>query len=151
MLWQLGLIAHPYFYISGHLEKRKEEYIKCLRAVSADGDWTTWCIFFLEAVRGQAEMNFSKSEEIRELYERMKEVFRTTLSSQWSINALDFLFANPVFRNTAFTGLSNIPKQTANRFTRVLLEAELLTTIRAPSGRRAGLYAFEPLLQIVRD
>ena len=151
MLWQLGLIARPYFYISGHLEKRKEEYIKCLRAVSADGDWTTWCIFFLEAVRGQAEMNFSKSEEIRELYDRMKEVFRTTLSSQWSINALDFVFANPVFRNNAFTSRSSIPKQTANRFTRVLLEAELLTIIRAPSGRRPGLYAFEPLLQIVRD
>ena len=151
MLWQLGLIARPHFYISGYLEKRKEEYIERMRAVSADDDWTAWCIFFLEAVRGQAELNHSKSEEIRELYERMKETFRTYLSSQWYINALDFIFANPVFRNNTFTSRSGIPKQTANRFTRILLEAGLLTTVRAPSGRSPGLYAFHPLLQIVRN
>ena len=151
MLWKLGLITKPYFYISGYLEKRKEEYIERLRAVSADDNWTAWCTFFLEAVHGQAEANYSKSEEIRELYERMKEIFRTRLSSQWSIKALDFIFANPIFRNNVFTGQSGIPKQTANRFTRILLEAELLAVIRAPSGRRPGLYAFEPLLQIVRN
>lgn len=151
MLWKLRLINRPYFYISGYLEKRKEEYIQCLRGVSADGDWTSWCIFFLEAVCGQAEDNHRKSEEITELYERMKEIFRAHLSSQWSITALDFVFTNPIFRNNAFTGRSGIPKQTANRFTRVLLEADLLTTVRAPSGRRPGLYAFEPLLQIVRN
>ncbi len=150
MLWKLGLISRPHFYISGYLEKRKNDYIDCMRAVSAKGDWTSWCIFFLEAVRGQAEMNLIKSEEIRELYENMKEVFRANLSSQWSISALDFIFANPVFRNNIFTNRSGIPKQTANRFTRILLEAKLLTTVRPPSGRRPGLYAFEPLLQIVR-
>lgn len=151
MLWQLGLITRPYFYISGYLEKRKEEYIERMRAVSTDDDWTNWCVFFLEAVRGQAEMNYNKSEEITELYEQMKETFRAHLSSQWSIKALDYIFANPVFRNNSFTGRSGIPKQTANRFTRVLLEEELLTTVRSPSGRRPGLYAFEPLLKIVRN
>ena len=151
MLWKLGLITRPYFYISGYLEKRKAEYIQYLRAVSADGNWTSWCIFFLEAICGQAEANQRKSEEITELYERMKETFRTHLSSQWSINALDFIFENPIFRNNVFTSRSGIPKQTANRFTRILLEAELLTTVRPPSGRRPGLYAFEPLLQIVRN
>lgn len=150
MMWKLGLIRRPFFYISGYLEKRKDDYTKCMREVSSTGDWTTWCIFFLEAVRGQAEMNLVKSEEIRDLYDTMKETFRIHLSSQWSINALDFVFANPVFRNNTFTNRSGIPRQTANRFTRVLLEADLLTTVRPPSGRRPGLYAFEPLLRIVR-
>ena len=150
MMWKLGLISRPHFYISGYLEQRKSDYAESMRAVSADGDWTSWCIFFLEAIRGQAEMNLIKSEEIQDLYESMKETFRVHLSSQWSIKALDFIFANPVFRNNAFTDHSGIPKPTAHRFTRMLLEAELLTTLLPPSGRRPGLYAFEPLLQIVR-
>ena len=150
MMWKLGLISRPYFYISGYLEQRKNDYTERMRAVSANGDWTSWCVFFLEAVCGQAEMNLHKSEEIKKLYENMKEAFRVHLSSQWSINALDFVFANPVFRNNTFTHRSGIPEQTAHRFTRILLEAELLATVRAPSGRRPGLYAFEPLLQIVR-
>lgn len=150
MMWKLGLLSRPYFYISGYLEKKKDEYTERLRAVSATGDWTSWCVFFLEAVRSQAEINLAKAEEIRELYEKMKETFRDLLSSQWSISALDFLFGNPVFRNNIFTQRSGIPKQTANRFTRVLLEAGLISTIRPPSGRRPGLYAFEPLLRLVR-
>ena len=150
MMWQLGLISGPYFYIRGYLEKRKNDYVDYMRSVSSSGDWTSWCVFFLEAVRGQAELNLAKSEEIQELYEEMKETFRMHLSSQWSINALDFVFANPVFRNNIFTRRSGIPNQTAHRFTRVLLEAELLTTVEPPSGRRPGLYAFEPLLRIVR-
>ena len=107
-------------------------------------------ISFLEAVRGQAEMNFVKSEEIQKLYEEMKGTFRDILSSQWSITALDFIFTNPVFRNNRFTNRSGIPKESAHRFRRILLEAKLLTTVIPPSGRRPGLYAFEPLLQIVR-
>ena len=150
MMWKLGLITHPYFYISGYLEQRKNDYTECMRAVSANGEWTSWCIFFLEAVRGQAEMNLRISESIRDLYEEMKETFRVHLSSQWSINALDYIFANPVFRNNNFTRKSGIPSQTAHRFTRTLLDAELLTAVRPPSGRRPGLYAFEPLLRIVR-
>ena len=150
MMWKLGLITKPYFYISGYLETRKNDYTECMRAVSSNGDWTHWCIFFLEAVRGQAEMNLRISEKIRDLYENMKETFRVHLSSQWSITALDYIFANPVFRNNNFTKSSGIPKQTAHRFTRILLEAELLTVVRPASGRRPGLYAFEPLLKIVR-
>ena len=150
MMWKLGLISRPHFYISGYLEQRKNDYAESMRAVSAEGDWTSWCVFFLEAIRGQAEINLVKSKEIQGLYESMKETFRVHLSSQWSIKALDFIFANPVFRNNIFTEHSGIPKPTAHRFTRLLLEAELLTTLVPPSGRRPGLYAFEPLLQIVR-
>ena len=152
MLWRLNLLSRPYFYISGYLETKKDDYIECMRAVSVTKDWTHWCVFFLEAVRAQAEVNLNKSEEIRALYEEMKEKVRVTLSSQWSINALDFVFENPVFSNTTFTNTerSGIPKQTAHRFTQKLLRAGLLTTVRRPSGRRPGLYAFEPLLRIVR-
>ena len=150
MLWKLGLISRPHFYISGYLEKRKDDYIARMRSVSANGDWTSWCIFFLEAVRGQAETNLIKSEEIVNLYEEMKETFRKHLSSQWSITALDFIFTNPVFRSNIFANRSGIPPQTAHRFRRILQEAELLRTVRPPSGRRPGIYAFEPLLRIVR-
>lgn len=150
MMWAFGVISRPYFYISGYLEKEKDAYIDCMRTVSASGDWTPWCIFFLGAVQAQAEANLIKSDEIRELYENMKEAFRENLSSKWTITALDFMFTNPIFRNNQFTKNSGIPYQTANRFTNVLTQAGLLRIILPPSGNRAGLYAFEPLLSIIR-
>ena len=80
----------------------------------------------------------------------MKDVFHNELSSKWYINALDFVFANPIFRNNKFTNSSGIPDATAARFTRVLVEKELLKPLAESAGRRPALYAFEPLLKIVR-
>lgn len=151
MLWRYGAISAPHFYISGYFDDHKDEYIDKMRAVSANGAWTDWIVFFLDAIEQQAMRNLSQAEAIRSLYEEMKETFRELLSSQWSTAALDFLFSRPVFRNNVFTGKSGIPPQTAHRFTRILSENGLITTLVAASGRRPAMYSFEPLLNLVRD
>lgn len=150
MLWNKRLISAPHFYMSGCIEENKESYIDTLRAVSEHDDWTGWCEFFLELISQQAEENAKIANKIRSLYESMKEVFREVTSSQWSINALDFVFANPVFRHSKFTSASGIQKQTAHRITSALVSAGLLSVLDPASGRRAALYAFEPLLEITR-
>jgi hypothetical protein len=81
----------------------------------------------------------------------MKDRFRELLSSQWHTTALDFVFTRPVFRNNVFTGKSGIPGPTAHRFTRLLSENGLIQTIEPAAGRRPALYAFEPLLELVRS
>ncbi len=150
LLWSSGVISEPHFYVSGYLEENKDEYIDTMRNVSDKGDWELWCEFFLKAIESQAIRKLDIADRIRELYEEMKLIFAESLSSKWSINALDFLFTNPIFRNNSFTSKSGIPGPTASRFTRVLLEKELIITLEEPSGRRPGLYSFEPLMQLVR-
>jgi Fic family protein len=150
MLWASGTISAPHFYISGYLEDNKNRYIDTMRNVSDSGDWESWCLFFLEALEQQAIRNLTISENISTLYEEMKIVFSDTLSSKWSINTLDFVFSNPVFRNNKFTRKSGIPAASAARFTRVLLDKNLIVTLEEGSGRRPALYSFEPLMNIVR-
>jgi len=106
--------------------------------------------FFLEAIEQQAIRNLTVAEDIRTLYEDMKNVISDKLASKWSVNALDFLFTNPVFRNSQFTSNSGIPAATAARFTRALLESEIILPIEEASGRRSALYSFEPLMSLVR-
>lgn len=150
MLWTQGAISQPYFYMSGYLEQRRDTYIDLMRDVSANDNWTNWIAFFLQAVEAQANENLKTAEKIRLLYEDMKEEFRSTLTSQWSTTALDFMFKRPVFRNNVFTSSSGIPLQTAHRFTKLLAEARLLRTVAPAAGRRPAMYSFEPLLEIVR-
>jgi len=57
---------------------------------------------------------------------------------------------NPVFRNNKFTQNSGIPSASAARFTRLLLEKDLITVVQEASGRRPALYRFEPLMRLVR-
>jgi Fic family protein len=150
MLWASGTIAEPHFYISGYLEENKDRYADMMRNVSENDDWESWCAFFLEAIEQQAIRNLSISENIRGLYEEMKEVFTDALSSKWSMAALDFVFTNPIFRNNRFTSNSGIPAASAARFTRVLLEKKLITTLEEAAGRRPAMYSFEPLMELVR-
>lgn len=150
MLWQAKTISEPHFYISAYFEENKDRYIDTMRLVSESGDWNEWCLFFLEAVEKQAISNLSIAENIRLLYEDMKGVFADILSSKWSVTALDYVFTNPVFRNNKFTSQSGIPTATAARFTRSMLDNDVIVTVEEASGRKPALYSFEPLLKLVR-
>ncbi len=150
LMWSSQVISAPHFYLSGYLEEHKDRYIDTMRAVSASDDWTAWCEFFLEAMEQQAIRNLQVAESIRGLYEEMKPVFSDTLSSRWSTVAQDFVFTNPVFRNNRFTAGSGIPASSAARFSKILLERGLLKVVVEAAGRRPAMYAFEPLITLVR-
>ena len=151
MLWNLGLIGQPHFYVSGYFEENKDEYLLRMRDVSKHGNWSDWCVFFLRAIHAQSVSNLDTAQKIQNLYDEMRERFRDCLRSQWSNDALDFVFANPFFRNNRFVSSSGIPVATANRFTRKLVDESLLRTVFPASGRSPAMYAFEPLLRLVRE
>lgn len=149
-MWATGIISAPHFYISSYLEEKKNIYVDTMRDVSAGGDWTNWVDFFLKAIERQAIRNLSITEKIHELYEEMKIEFSKVLSSKWSVNALDFVFTNPVFRNNKFTSTSGIPYSTAVKFAKALDDRGLLVKLEGASGRKPALYMFEPLMLLVR-
>ena len=150
MLWNAGLISAPSFYISGYLEERKDQYIDLMRGVSESGDWTSWCSFFLESIEMQSIRNLQIAENIQALYDDMKETFRELLSSKWYMNALDFVFTNPTFRNSRFASVTGIPASSAAKFTKLMFENKLLVEVQEASGSRSALYRFEPLMQLIR-
>ena len=151
MLWEANLIRAPHFYVSATFEEYRDDYVDAMRNVSAQGAWTEWCIFFLEMLTRQALKNCETALRIQELYEEMKVRFREELNSQWSMEALDFMFANPTFRNNRFTGGGSIPSHVAMAMTRKLRDAGLSSQIAPSAGRRPAMYAFTPLIDLVRD
>jgi Fic family protein len=150
MFWSSGVISAPYFYLSEFLEDNKDLYIDTMRNVSENNDWEGWCLFFLEAIEQQAKRNLAFAESVRLLYEEMKQTFAEILSLKWSLNALDFVFTNPVFRNNKFTTHAGIPSASAARFTRIMLDKNIIVTVEEASGRRPAMYSFEPLMNLVR-
>lgn len=147
-LYSRGLLAGPHFYVSAYFEQRRDEYYDRLRAVSASGDWTGWCAFFLTALRTQAVENERKARAILALYEQVKLQVVDATHSQHSIRAVDFLFQTPIFKGPDFTAGAHIPKPTATRILGVLRETGLLHTVREGRGRRPGFFAFTQLLNI---
>jgi Fic family protein len=152
MLWTSGNISSPHFYISRYMEEHKAAYVAQMKAVSAENDWMSWLRFFLEAVKAQAEYNLELMRQIGELYESMKPVFSHATGSKHSIALLDAVFTAPRYSNQRICKLSGIPPATVNRFTNALLRHpnQLLKIVQRPAGRRAAIYSFEPLLEIIR-
>lgn len=150
MLWKLGVLSQPNFFVSGYFEANKDEYIERMRTVSATGDWTGWVVFFLQAMHEQATVNIQTADAIFQLHTEMREQFREVLNSQFHDQALDFVFASPVFRNDRFVDRSGIPASSARALSRRLVEAGLLRTMEPAAGRRAALYAFDPLLDLLK-
>ena len=148
MLWRSGMISAPHFYISRFFEDHKDDCIHLMRESPAAGDGVSGAASSSCRTAGYRQPRVAES--IRSLYEEMKHRFAARLSSKWSVRALDFVFANPIFRNSSFTGKSGIPSATAARFTRVLLYDGLLQPIRPASGRRPATFRFEPLMERVR-
>lgn len=149
MLWKLGVLSQPHFFVSGYFETHKAEYIERMREVSASGDWTGWIVFFLTGLHEQVRANIATADAILALYAAMRERFRSLLNSQYHDQALDFMFGRPAFYNNRFIETSGIPATPARLITRRLVEAGLLRTVEPAAGRRAGLYAFDPLLKLL--
>ena len=150
MLWSSQTISAPHFYISGYLEEHKNRYIDLMRSVSQTGDWNAWVVFFLKAIESQSIRNLAIAENIRQLYEEMKQRFSEVLSSKHAMSVLDFVFTYPVFRNSSLSEITGISTATANRFTKALHEEGILIMTQEASGRKSARYTFEQLMSLVR-
>jgi len=150
-LYSTEMLQAPMFYISAYLEARRDIYYERLLSVSRDGDWTGWCVFFLEALKSQAEENLQKANEILKLYEAEKANFIEWTHSQYAIKALDFIFARPIFSSAVFTKESEIPKSSSTRILKTLREHDIFKVLREAKGRQSGVYVYRALLNISDD
>lgn len=143
---QAKIIQSPMFYISAFFEAHKDEYYDRLHAVSASDDWTGWCVFFLEAVRQQAEENKEKAAAILRLYNDLKNRILDATHSHHAMKALDWVFERPIFKSIDFIASSGVPPATARRIMKILQVENILTAFVEASGRRSAILVFSDLL-----
>jgi len=148
-LWQRGFIQRPMFYMSAYFEANRDAYYERLLAVSRDNDWTGWCIFFLKAVKNQADDSLTKTQRILDLHDDLKRRIDNAARSRHAIRTLDWIFQQPVFSRTSFVKGTGIPVPSAHRILADLQQHSILEKISPASGRRPAIFAFPELLEIV--
>jgi Fic family protein len=150
-LYEKKILNSPMFYISAYFEGKRDEYYRRLRGISEKGDWQNWILFFLKALIEQGEKNTGQAREILKTYERMKSEFPKIIRSQYSLQAIDFLFSFPIFNCKIFRQSSAIPKASANRIIAKLLESKIITQLESARGRTAAFYMFDKLFRIIES
>ena len=149
-LFEKELISRPAFYLSAFLEANRDEYYGLLQMISSSGDLDDWIIFFLKAIAEQAIADTNRARQISSLYEEMKQEIARITRSQFAVQALDTMFAWPVFGTPQFAERSGIPKMSASRMLNQLDLAKVIKVLRRGLGRRPTIYSFPRLLDIVR-
>ena len=148
MLYSDQVISHPCFYLSEFFERSNFDYRKKLRAVSSDGAWTEWCIYFLNAVKTQAEENQAKAKHIFELYERTRSELLKKSGSSHTDPAVRCLFYQPIFPSNIFTTIGGLSDSTARRFVKLLKELKMIGEMHPHRGSRPAILVFPELLAI---
>ncbi len=78
----------------------------------------------------------------------MKIEIADLLSSKWSVRVCDLLFTYPKIKGSLLHLKTEMPKNTASLYIRKLTD-EGINVQQVPSaGRKAGMYSFEPLLEL---
>ena len=63
------LLSSPNFFVSAYFDQDRQSYYDALLSVSAGGDWTPWCRYFLQALSTQALDNEKRARSILDLYQ----------------------------------------------------------------------------------
>ncbi len=143
-------ICSPMFYLSSYLEGNRGAYHSNLQAVAEKKDWDSWISFFLQATTKQAEDSISKTRDMLSLYDEMKVEIPKITNSTFALNACYALFAAPVMTTASFIESSSISKHSAIRIINRLQEYGLLVQLRKAKGRRAAIYQFKELFEIIK-
>lgn len=148
-LFKRDIIYLPSFYMSAYLEKNDTEYRDRLLAITKDNDWQGWCKFFLNGLAIQAQDNINRAENIRILYESMKQEFTDATQSPSVIGALDAFFKYPIINSTNFMKVADImTRETANSILKKLVDKGLIDIFEQGSGRKPSTYVMASLLLI---
>lgn len=148
IMYNKGLLSKPMFYISDYLDRNRDAYFDYLNAISRRCDWNGWIAFFLQAVLEQAEENNRRARAIIDLYNDMKQHIPEITHSQFSVQTLDAIFNRPIFISNYFINRSGIPRSTALRILKLLVDDGVLLVVREQSGRSPALLCFPSLLKI---
>jgi len=148
LMWQRELIRLPFYCLSVQIAARRGFYFDRLLGVSRDGDWTGWCMYFLDEMRIQAEHGAQTVGAILKLYESLKQHPGIT-RARYRTPVLTALFARPVFLASDFIATTGIPARSARRLLARLEDVGVVEETLPARGRRAAVMQFTRMLKIV--
>lgn len=87
------VIERPILYLSAYLESHRDEYYARMKRVSTHGEWEQWILFFLDAVKSQAEDSRHRVVRIVELRQQWHERVRAASRSQAALASVDLVMS----------------------------------------------------------
>jgi Fic family protein len=145
-LYQKGLLIQPILYLSGYLNKYKDNYINSLHIVDETQRYGEWIKFFLVSVKEQAKETQDLIQAIRDLEDQAHHKVEI-IKSFYKANVINFIFRRPIFKSKELTNELNCHRSTTLRLIKKFVDLEILKAL--PLGRKKNAFIFPDLIKLL--
>jgi Fic family protein len=141
------LLPRPLLYLSAFFHAHRTLYYDSLLAVSRDGAWESWLVFFLNGVRTQSLDAVARIQRIQDLHESYRERFQSSRAAARFLQLVDLLFAQPVLTVRQVADALDVTFPTAQQYARRLQDWGLLREITG--GARNRVYRADQVIEAI--
>ena len=131
-----NLLSEPLLCPSAYFESHRQTYYDRLWAVSQQGAWEAWLVFFLRGVAAQAQDAVLRAQRLQDLRERYRERFQAERAAGRLLQTVDLLFARPVMTMPQISQALGVNYATATRYIKRLEDAAILSEITGRARNR---------------
>ena len=140
------VLPSPLLYLSAWFEATREAYYAHLLAVTRDGAWEPWLVYFLTGVCTQAEDALARIQDIDDLHGRWQEELAGVQSGRPE-QALRLLVENPFRTVRGIAKALDVAYTTARRAIDRLEEAGIVSLVEP--AKRNRVYCARAMLDIL--
>lgn len=149
LLCQWGLLSQPLLYLSAYFNAHQQAYYDLLLAVSQEGAWEAWLIFFLQGVASQARDAVVRARRIQDLHEQYRDRMLAAEAPAGVLQVIDLLFVQPLVTIRQVERELDITYQTAWRHVNRLEEEGVLREITGQARNR--VYRVDEVLAAIEE
>lgn len=142
------ILPTPLLYLSAFFEATRSEYYTRLRAVTEEGDWDAWLLYFLNGVARQSEDAVDRAARIQETLDAWR-LRLAGLGSDTPAHVLELLAGNPFVTAKGIAARLGIARSTASRAIGRLVDLGVLTQVG--TRKRDRSYLAKELLDILEE
>lgn len=141
------LLQLPILYISGYINKNRDEYYRRLREVSSDRKWNDFILFLLEGFHSQARETKQTLLKLITMLQELKEIIKTRHKKIYSGDLVEALFAYPIITPVSLGKRLDVNYRTASRYLAELAKGKVL---QESYVGKYHLFMNKPLLDLLK-
>ncbi len=148
LLCSWGLLPRPLLYLSAYFARHRQEYYERLLAVSREGAWHEWIIFFLKGVEEQSHETIQTTEQLLSLWQTYRDRLSGKGTSSLLLKVVDGLFRVPMYTASLLMEDLQVTHRTAMSNLKRLVDEGILKEV---TGRQRGqVFLAEEIYQTVQ-
>lgn len=143
-----GLLNAPILYLSKYVTDHKRDYYTLLRGVTESGDWESWVLFMLKAVRLTSIQTMKKVRSVKELVDWTSGEVKAQNPKIYSKELVELLFEQPYCRISDLVDAKLASRNTASKYLNQLADMGILSIHKVG---KENLYLNQRLFDLLRD